>query len=280
MASRKEQKEAAREARLAAEQAAAAKSAQRQRYGIIGGVVVVAVIIAVVAIVVSSNSASNKGKHVSQGLASTKSQSEATYDSVATELKGIPQSGQTLGKPSAPVTIEYFGDLECPICQEFTLGEESGGLPALIAGPVKDGEVKLVYKSFETATGGVNNDRWIPQQTAAYAAGQQHLFWDYAELFYHEQGSEDDHYVTEAYLEGLAKQIPGLNFAKWMAARKEATLAADVKADGQLASQYGLTGTPTLVAIGSKGKEIVPSGGIPTISDIDTAIKSVGGALS
>ncbi len=35
---------------------------------------------------------------------------------------GIPQSGNTLGAPNAPVTLQYFGDLECPICKEFTLG--------------------------------------------------------------------------------------------------------------------------------------------------------------
>ena len=35
---------------------------------------------------------------------------------------GIPQSGNALGNPTAPVTLEYFGDLECPICREFTLG--------------------------------------------------------------------------------------------------------------------------------------------------------------
>jgi protein-disulfide isomerase len=278
MASRKEQKEAAREARLAAEQAAQAKTAQRQRYGVIGGVVVIAVIVAVVAIVVSSNNGSTKGKHVSSGLAKTTKAQTATYDAVATELKGIPQTGTTLGKTSAPVTIQYFGDLECPYCAALTVGEGGSGLPQLIKTQVKSGQVKLVYHSMETATAGTNNDRWIPQQTAAYAAGEQGLFWQYAELFYHEQGDEQSKYVTEAYLDGLAKQIPGLNYAKWMADRKnDAALVAQVNADGKKATGYGLQGTPSLIATGSKGSEIIPSNssGVQSYSSITSAIKSV-----
>ena len=37
---------------------------------------------------------------------------------------------------------------------------------------------------------------------------------------YNEQGAEGTNYVTESYLQGLAKQIPGLNFKKWMSDRK------------------------------------------------------------
>ena len=42
---------------------------------------------------------------------------------------------------------------------------------------------------------------------AGLAAGKQNLFWQYTELFYHEQGQEDTGYVNEAYLTGLAQQI-------------------------------------------------------------------------
>jgi protein-disulfide isomerase len=270
MASRKEQKDAARQERLAKEQAAAAQAAQRRRLGIIGGVVVVAVIVAVIAVVVSTSGGSGPKGGIQTGTTAS-----ATYDAVATELKGIPQSGATLGKASAPVTIQYFGDLECPVCKAFTEGDEGSGLPQLIAGPVKSGQVKLVYKSMETASGAVNSDRFIPQQVAAEAAGKQNKFWDYAELFYHEQGSEDDRYVTEAYLTGLAKQIPGLNLTTWNADRKAAALTTQVKTDEALASSDGLQGTPTLVAIGKK-EEIVPSSsGIPTYAEITTAIKAV-----
>ena len=270
MGSRKEQKEAARQARIAQEQAAAARATQIRRLGMIGGVVVVAIIVAVVAVVVSS---SGGGSAKETGI-QTGTTASATYDSIASELQGIPQSGTTLGKASAPVTIQYFGDLECPVCKAFTLGDEGGGLPQLIAGPVKDGQVKIVYKSTETASGAVNSDRFVPQQVAAYAAGKQNLFWDYAELFYHEQGSEDSRYVTEAYLKGLAEQIPALNITKWESDRNDASLKAQVAADEKLAESDGIDGTPSLVAIGPKTETLLASG-IPTYSEIMSAVKQV-----
>src|SRR5271156_809723 len=38
-----------------------------------------------------------------------------TESQVTALLSGIPQRGTVLGDPRAPVTLTYFGDLECPI---------------------------------------------------------------------------------------------------------------------------------------------------------------------
>ena len=137
-----------------------------------------------------------------------------------------PGSGATLGNPKAPVTMTYYGDLECPICQDFTL---QGGFPQLVANDVRDGKVKVVYKAFQTATHDPNVFK--DQQVAALAAGQQQKFWNFAELFYHEQGAEDTGYVTENYLQGLAEQVPGLDLTKWETARNDGALATQVAAD-------------------------------------------------
>src|SRR5271154_2263812 len=50
-------------------------------------------------------------------------QANGTGAEVASLLAGIPQRGNTLGDPTAPVTLEYFGDLQCPFCRQFTLDE-------------------------------------------------------------------------------------------------------------------------------------------------------------
>ncbi len=90
------------------------------------------------------------------------------------------------------MTLKYFGDLECPICKEFTLGV----LPTLIQKYVRTGKLKIEYHSLETATR--EPEIFKTQQVAAYAAGKQNLAWDFIELFYHEQGEEDSGYVTKA----------------------------------------------------------------------------------
>ena len=65
--------------------------------------------------------------------------------------------------------------------------------------------MQVVYRAFETATRDPNVFK--TQQVAALAAGQQQKFWNFAELFYHEQGDETTSYVTTSYLDGLAGQV-------------------------------------------------------------------------
>ena len=89
---------------------------------------------------------------------------------VRSALSGVPQSGTRLGVAAAPVTVTYFGDLECPVCSQLTLG---GGFPQLLARDVREGRVKVVYRSLCTATcNGPGEQVFDTQQVAAYAAGR------------------------------------------------------------------------------------------------------------
>jgi protein-disulfide isomerase len=155
-------------------------------------------------------------------------------------IGGVPQHANMLGSPTAPLTLDYFGDLECPYCREFTLG----ALPTIIKKWVRTGELRIVYRSMETATREPQVFR--TQQVAALAAGRQNKMWYFLELFYHEQGQEDSGYVTERYLQGLAEQVPGLNLAQWISDRNEPALANEVEADKRVARHAGLRGTPGL----------------------------------
>jgi predicted DsbA family dithiol-disulfide isomerase len=107
-----------------------------------------------------------------------------------------------------------------------------------------------------------------------YAAGQQHHFWDYALLFYHEQGPEDTHYVTPRYLSDLARQISGLNLERWQADRGSPGLAARVNADESAANSAGITGTPTVIMYGPSGKKQVVLG-ISSYAQLQRAIAHV-----
>jgi protein-disulfide isomerase len=140
---------------------------------------------------------------------------------------------------------------------------------------VRSGRVKLLYRSLETATGNSPNPSIFPtQQAAALAAGNQAHAWDYILLFYHQQGSEGTDYVNTNFLNGLARQIPSLNFSKWSADRNSPTLSAQVQGDGQTASSKGFNSTPTIVVQGPKGtaKPIV---GDTDYGSLEAAIKSV-----
>lgn len=237
---RKQRREQARAERKTQEEASAARSAQRKRLIQLGSAAVVVVIIIVI-ILVATGSGGSKNAPAPKSAAANAASTE-----VITLLQGIPQSANTLGSPSAPVTMQYFGDLECPVCKDFTLG----ALPGLIQKDVKTGKLKIEYRSMQTATR--EQETFRNQQIAALAAGKQNRMWDYIELFYHEQGEEGSGYVTESYLQGLAAQIPGLNLSDWSSARNETAFNDKITSDAQAANQVGFTGTPSFL-IGKTG---------------------------
>jgi protein-disulfide isomerase len=237
---RKERREQARADRKAQEEAHAAQSAQRKRLIQLGGVAGVVVVIIAIILIATGSGGSKPAPAPTSPAAKTAS------SEVISLLQGIPQSTITLGNPNAPVTIQYFGDLECPFCKQFTLS----ALPTIIKKYVRTGKVKIEYRSMETATR--EKETFQTQQVAALAAGKQNLMWHFVELFYHEQGEEDSGYVTEKYLQGLAAQIPGLNLSQWSEDRNDPAFPGQVLADAQAANQNGFTGTPSFM-IGKTG---------------------------
>ena len=240
---RKQRREQARAQRKALEEAEAAGAARRTRLTQLG-VVVAVVVIAVVIVLIATGG--GKSKEVPPP-GSPKANSIAAK--IAAEIGGIPQSANTIGSPSAPVTLRYFGDLECPVCKDFTLG----ALPSIIQKWVRPGKVRIEYLSLETATH--EPEVFKTQQVAALAAGKQSKMWNYLELFYNEQGEESTGYVTEGYLQGLAKQVPGLNLAQWTSDRNNAAFSNQIASDAQAANNAGFNGTPSF-QIGKTGGRV------------------------
>jgi protein-disulfide isomerase len=266
MASRTKQKEEARARRLAEEQERAAKAQRERRVKMGGGVLLVAAAVVAVAIAISSGGGSSTPSPSS-------SAGKQAASSVSSLLSGIPQSGVTLGSPSAKVTMTEFGDLECPVCQSLTLGAQN----QVIQNDVRTGKVKLVFRSLETASSSSPlPNAFQNQQIAAYAAGLQNLGWNYIELFYHQQGQEATGYATESYLDNLAKQIPGLNYSKWLTDRKNPTLLTQLSADQQAASAGGYRSTPTVIVSGPKGSA-QPLVGVYDYNTYKSAFTAVGG---
>jgi protein-disulfide isomerase len=229
---RKERREQARAQRKALEEAEAASAVRRTRLTQLAIVVTLAVMIVVGILIATGGGSKSVPKPTSP-------QASQTATEVTSLLAGIPQNGAVLGNPNAPVTLVYYGDLECPICKEFTVG----ALRPLIQSYVREGKLKIEYRSLETATR--EPETFKLQQVAALAAGKQNKMWHYIELFYNEQGEENTGYVTESYLQGLAQQVPGLSLARWTSDRSSAALTNQVTGDAQSASNAGFTGTPS-----------------------------------
>jgi protein-disulfide isomerase len=165
-------------------------------------------------------------------------------------LAGIPQHGETLGDPKAPVTLQFFGDLQCKESRQVMLG----ALPYLIRRFVRTGELKIRYRSMETDTHGAGG--WFEfraQQGAALAAGKQGKLWNFVDVFYRDQGPEFTGYVDEPFLNRIAVKA-GVNLDAWSQARNPPERwTAQIEADEDLHKAENLDSTPSFL--------IGPSGG-------------------
>jgi protein-disulfide isomerase len=162
-------------------------------------------------------------------------------------LANISQSANALGSATAPVTLQYFGDLQCPFCRDFTLEV----LPSIIEQWVRAGDLRIEYHALETATR--EPDVFVAQQVAALAAGRQDRAWHFIESFYREQGQEGSGYVTDRFLQGIASEVPGLDLSHWNRDRGDPQLASEIAADARVAESAGLNGTPSFLIGTSAG---------------------------
>jgi protein-disulfide isomerase len=163
-------------------------------------------------------------------------------------LKGIPQQGMVLGDPQAPVTLIEFGDLQCPVCA----GYAKEILPSIIGNQVKNGELKIDFRNLV-----ILGEESIPAGAAALAAGEQGRGWNYLELFYRNQGEERSGYVTDEFMEAVAKAAGVKNLAKWNQDRRKMT--GEVEKTTAEAESLGYHGTPSFAieGPGAKGLELL-----------------------
>ncbi len=158
---------------------------------------------------------------------------------VGSLLARIPQRQRTLGRASAPVTMEVFVDLKDPDSRSWFLTK----LPAIVREYVRPGRMKLEFRSYKTNT--FSPEEFVKGQTAALAAAAQNRLWDFIDTFFHEQGSEFRYYVTEGYLEMIARQVSGLDVAEWRADRRTGRREEQTAAEDQTARTIGLHVTPS-----------------------------------
>jgi protein-disulfide isomerase len=252
--SNKREREKRREERLA-EEAKASSGDRRTRLLQIGaGAVFLAIIAVVVVIVVASSSSSSGGD--AENLVEIKQ-----VDSL---VSGIPQQKLVLGKSSAPVELIEYGDLQCPICKEYS--EEF--LPAIVEKQVKSGEAKIIFRNFL-----IIGEQSLPAGAAAIAAGNQDRGWNFLELFYRNQGEENSGYVTEEFLEAVAKGAGVKDIAKFNKERKSKPVEEEAERTSEQANTFGFTGTPSFAIKGPGSNGIELLGTPESVGEFEEAIQ-------
>ncbi len=136
-------------------------------------------------------------------------------------LSGIPQQGNALGKPNAPVTMVEFADPACPYCKLYAVT----ALPTIVQQYVRTGKVRLVYKGFDLGLPASKNTL-----RAIYAAGAQNRAWNLIDLLYRNQGNEQTNWAPTSYLGSLAETVPGLDTVKMLKDMTSSRTAAAMQA--------------------------------------------------
>jgi protein-disulfide isomerase len=178
-------------------------------------------------------------------------------------LKGIPQNGTTLGWPFARATLVEYIDLQCPVCQEF----ETTQMPDIIQKYVRTKKLKIVVKPWAF----IGNDSFRGQAVMLAAAKQDKAF-NFAQVLYDNQGTENTGWLTDDMLYQIAASVPGLKIPKLFAARGSAMVkqqASQVAADAQA---QNVAGTPGIFVGPSSGTQKLFATGLPDQTKLFAAI--------
>ena len=138
------------------------------------------------------------------------------------------------GKADAAVTIEEFGDFQCPPCGTMSgvlhkLGEEYGA------------RLRLIFHHFPLAVHAHAREAAI----AAEAAHEQGKFWEMHDVLYKEQALWSKAPDVPALFTGYASSI-GLDVERFKKDLLNPGIAARVDADQKLGASRDVTSTPTL----------------------------------
>lgn len=150
-------------------------------------------------------------------------------------FRGIPQHGMWLGRPTAPVVLVEYVDLQCPYCAEFS----KRTLPPLIRTYVRSGKVRVLFRGLAfLGDDSLTALRWT------FGAARQNKLWNVLELLFRVQGRENSGWVTPRVLSSVAAAVPGLDVTRLRhdAGRSDVQVAAAAAA----ARAAEVPGTPYL----------------------------------
>ena len=221
-----------------------------------GAAAALAVIAAIVAIVVLAGG----------GGSSSKTETGTTLPDAAAitqQFQGIPQSGNTLGKATAPVTLVEYIDLQCPVCRDF----ETNVMPSIIDRYVRSGKLKLVSRP--VAIIGPDSERGRRALIAAY---HQNKGFDFAQLLYANQGPENGGWLDKSMIADAGASVPGMDVQALQDSFDSKAIANETTTYDQQAQADRLSGTPT-VLVGRTGSKLQNLGaGLPSLAALSAVI--------
>lgn len=140
-----------------------------------------------------------------------------------------------IGPATAPVTLEEFGDFECPPCGMLhpvlkTMEHEFGT------------RLRIIFREFPLVPTHVHA---LAAARAAEAAGLQGKFWEMHDLIYETQKDWHEAFDVRPIFEGYATKI-GLDLERYRRDIASPTVEQRIFLDGKRGHSLGVQGTPTV----------------------------------
>jgi protein-disulfide isomerase len=148
--------------------------------------------------------------------------------------KSDAESAHVRGNPDAPVTLEEYGDFQCPPC----------GMFAAFLGQLEkeyDSRLRVVFRNFPLAM----HEHAHEAALAAEAAGLQGHFWEMHDVLYREQATWSKAPNVRELFESYAGMI-GLDLDRFRKDMDGEKAKARVETDRQRGESLGIKITPTL----------------------------------
>jgi protein-disulfide isomerase len=148
--------------------------------------------------------------------------------------KGDAESLHIRGNPDAPVTLEEYGDFQCPPCGMFAVFLQQ-------LEKEYDSRLRVVFRNFPLTM----HEHAREAALAAEAAGLQGRFWEMHDVLYREQEAWSKAPNARELFESYAGMI-GLDLDKFRKDMDGEKTSARVEADRQRGESLGIKITPTL----------------------------------
>jgi len=171
-------------------------------------------------------------------------------------------SGETihvLGPDNAPVTLEEFGDFQCPPC---------GRLSEPINQLQKQYNIRVIYRNFPLPVHAHAKDA----ACAAEAAGRQGKFWQMHDLLFKEQAVWSQSMDARALFQAYAGMLQ-LDVTRFRTDMDSSEVQQQIELDQRRGAAIGVKNTPTLFL---NNQAIAPNDSNPEKlpSLVENAIKS------
>lgn len=145
------------------------------------------------------------------------------------------EPAHSIGDAKAPITLEEFGDFQCPPCGALhpvlkTMEHEFGP------------RIRIIFREFPLVPA---HQHAMAAARSAEAAGLQGKFWEMHDVIYESQATWSNAFDVRPIFEGFATKI-GLNLEKFKRDQSSETVAQRIFLDGKRGRSLGVEGTPTM----------------------------------